>query len=229
MLECNDYQHTSHASLTINMPRFSPFLSTCFLFATAAMASAEEIDFARDIRQILSDNCYHCHGPDEGAREAELRLDTKEGLFRNLDGTTVVAPGNVDASELIRRVVSNESDERMPPADSNRSLTPKQIGLLTKWVENGAVWKGHWSFQPPVQPEVPKGKNAIDYFVVRRLEQAGMKPSVEASKERLLRRVTFDLTGLPPTIEELDAFLSDDSQAAFEKVVDRLLTSRHYG
>ena len=229
MLECTYYQHTSHASLTINMPRFSPFLSTCFLFATAAMASAEEIDFARDIRQILSDNCYHCHGPDEGAREAELRLDTKEGLFRNLDGTTVVAPGNVDASELIRRVVSNDSDERMPPADSNRSLTPKQIGLLTKWVENGAVWKGHWSFQPPVQPEVPKGKNAIDYFVVRRLEQAGLEPSAEASKERLLRRVTFDLTGLPPTLEELDAFLSDDSQEAFEKVVDRLLKSHHYG
>ena len=131
MLECNDYQHTSHASLTINMPRFSPFLSTCFLFATAAMARADEIDFARDIRQILSDNCYHCHGPDEGAREAGLRLDTKEGLFRNLDGTTVVAPGNVDESELIRRVVSNDSDERMPPADSYRSLTAKQIALLT--------------------------------------------------------------------------------------------------
>ena len=229
MLECKDYQHTGYASQTITMPRLARFLSTCFIFVNAAMATTEEIDFARDIRQILSDNCYHCHGPDEGAREADLRLDTKEGLFRSVDGTTVIAPGKVRESELIRRVTSNDVDERMPPLNSNRSLTSKQVELLKMWVESGAVWQGHWSFQPVAQPEVPEGEKAIDYFVVRRLKQEGMKPSPQASKERLLRRVTFDLTGLPPTIEELDAFLSDESRESFEKVVDRLLKSRHYG
>ncbi|MBB75154.1 MAG: chromosome segregation protein [Planctomycetaceae bacterium] len=211
------------------MPRLPQFLTTCFLFAHAAMTTADEIDFARDIRPILSDNCYHCHGPDERAREADLRLDTKQGLFRRVDGTTVVAPGNVSESELIRRVTSNDGDERMPPLGSNRSLTSQQVELLKTWVESGAVWKGHWSFQPITQPKVPDGERAIDYFVGRRLKQEGLQPSSEASKERLLRRVTFDLTGLPPTIAELDAFLSDESQEPFEKVVDRLLKSPHYG
>lgn len=208
------------------MPR--PYLSLVVL-AVASSAIADEIDFARDIRPILSDNCYHCHGPDAKVREADLRLDTKDGLFRSLDDTTVVVPGKVGESELIRRVMTGDDDERMPPPDSNRSLTQKQVELLAKWVESGAVWKGHWSFQPIEQSEVPDGETAIDYFVRKRLEQQGLTPSPEASKERLLRRLTFDLTGLPPTLEELDAFLADDSREAFEKVVDRLLKSPHYG
>jgi hypothetical protein len=212
------------------MPRLDPVSAAVLLLPLLVnSASSQEIDFTRGIRPILSDNCYHCHGPDENARQADLRLDTKEGLFRSIDGSTVVAPGKAAESELIRRVTTNDVDERMPPPDSKRSLTPKQVDLLRKWVEAGAVWKGHWSFQPIVRPEVPESENAIDYFVRKRLEREGLKPSPEASKERLLRRVTFDLTGLPPTIEELDAFLADDSSEAFDTVVDRLMKSPHYG
>ena len=204
-------------------------LALLFSLATAGVAIADDIDFARDIRPILSDNCYFCHGPDEEAREADLRLDTKDGLFRTSDGNTVIAPGKVNESELVRRVTIDDPDLRMPPPDAKRSLSPQQIELLTKWVAGGAVWKGHWSFQPIIQPQVPEGVSAIDYFVRKRLEQEGLKPSPEAARERQLRRVTFDLTGLPPTIEELDAYLADDSPDAFEKVVDRLLESPHYG
>ena len=215
--------------IATRMTRLNRPLIALLTLASAHLATADEIDFARDIRPILSDNCYHCHGPDEDAREAELRLDTKEGLFRVVDGTAVVTPAKPGESELVRRVKTDDADARMPPPDSNRSLTPGQIELLTKWVEAGAKWKGHWSFQPIIQPETPQEKNAIDYFVGQRLQREGLQPSPEATKERLLRRVTFDLTGLPPTIEELDAFLADDSPKAYEKVVERLLKSSHYG
>ena len=206
-----------------------PMFIAMLALSIADLAAGDEIDFARDIRPILTDNCYHCHGPDEDAREADLRLDTKDGLFRVVDGTAVVSPAKPSESEMIRRVKTNDADERMPPPDAKRSLTPKQIELLTKWVEAGAVWKGHWSFQPVIQPDVPDSKNAIDYFVRQRLEREGLQPSPEATKERMLRRVTIDLTGLPPTIEEMDAFLADDSSKAYENVVDRLLNSPHYG
>ena len=197
-------------------------------FDFAGLLPADEISFTRDIRPILSDTCYHCHGPDANTREADLRLDTREGLFRQQSGIAVVAPSDLNASELIRRITS-DGDDRMPPAESQRQLSLEEIELLKRWVESGANWEGHWSFQPIMQPLVPEGENAIDHFVRLRLEQEGLQPSPEAARERLLRRVTFDLTGLPPTLEELDAFLTDDASDAYEKVVDRLLASPHYG
>src|SRR5688572_17596081 len=134
----------------------SPSKAVILLLAWTLPCFAEkEVNFARDIRPILSDTCYHCHGPDEATREAELRLDTREGLFRTDGDVTVVSPSHPEASELIRRIVSDDPDEKMPPPDSQRSLTAEQINLLRSWVESGAAWEGHWSFQPIVRPPVP--------------------------------------------------------------------------
>ncbi len=221
------------------MSRLASPLSLLFVMVPLFANGGDEVDFARDIRPILSDNCYHCHGPDEETREADLRLDTKEGLFRNDGNLAVVTPNQPQASELIRRIVSVDADEKMPPPDSQRSLTPQQIELLRDWVESGAAWEGHWSFQPIVLPRVPsldqeesavaRSHNEIDRFVRERLVREGLTPAPIAAKERLIRRVTLDLTGLPPTLNEIDAFLADDSEEAYERVVDRLLASRHYG
>jgi hypothetical protein len=196
-------------------------------------AAPAQVDYSRDILPILSDNCYHCH--DEKARKAKLRLDLKEGAFRVQDGVTIINPGDPKKSELIRRVTATDPDDVMPPPKSNRKLTPKQIDVLTRWVAGGAKWGMHWSFVPPVQPPLPKvknakwPKNAVDYFVLARLEKEGLAPAPVASKEALIRRVTLDLTGLPPTSAEIDSFLADKSANAFEKVVDRLLASSRYG
>ena len=156
-------------------------LATFAILAVTGSLAADEIDFARDIRPILSDNCYHCHGPDEKTREADLRLDTREGLFRWQDDAAIVVPHDIEASELIRRVTSHDAD-RMPPVDSQRRLTETQIDFLQRWVQSGAPWDGHWSFQPIVAPKVPAGENAIDYFVRKRLEHEALKPSAEASR-----------------------------------------------
>ena len=221
------------------MPRLAHALSLLVVVVSLQAAAGDEIDFARDIRPILSDNCYHCHGPDEKTREAELRLDTRDGLFRTAGDVAVVSPNQPDASELIRRIVAADPDDKMPPPDSQRNLNAEQIKLLRRWVESGAPWEGHWSFQPVVAPPVPafaaedspgyKPRNAIDHFVLERLHREALAPSPPATKERLIRRVTLDLTGLPPTLDEIDAFLADDSEKAYETVVDRLLASRHYG
>ncbi len=200
-----------------------------------AATSAGAVDFSRDIQPILSDNCYHCHGPAEKGRKAKLRLDTKEGAFRVQDGKAVIIPGKSAQSELVRRITTKVADDVMPPLDSNRKLTAKQIDLLKRWVDQGAKWGQHWAFVAPQRPELPKvknkawPKNAIDYFILARLEREGLKPSAEAAKEKMIRRVTLDLTGLPPTLEEVDAFLADTSKEAYEKLVDRLLRSPRYG
>src|SRR5579884_11157 len=193
-----------------------------------------EVDFSRDILPILSDKCFHCHGPDAKARKANLRFDTKEGAFRLRKGKTVIVPGNNAASELIRRITADE-DERMPPPESNRSLTAKQIDLLKKWVEEGAKWGRHWAFEPPRRPPIPQtrrrdwARTDLDAFILARLEREGLQPAPEAPRRTWLRRVTLDLTGLPPTLAEMDAFLADKSANAYEKVVDRLLASPRYG
>ncbi len=201
----------------------------------AAAGGGGAVDFSRDIRPILSDNCYQCHGPDEKARKAKLRLDTREGAFRVKDGKTVILPGKSAESELVQRLTSTDPDEVMPPPKANRKLTAAQIDQLRRWVDQGAKWGMHWSLAPPSRPKLPEVKhrtwprNAIDHFILARLEKEGLAPAPEADKERLLRRVSLDLTGLPPTLGEMDSFLADASPNAYETAVDRLLASPRYG
>lgn len=185
-----------------------------------------EVDFNRDIRPILSDTCYKCHGPDEEQRAADLRLDTAEGL------ATVVEAGDIENSELIARIKSDDHDLLMPPADSGRELTEEQIQQLEHWVAQGAGWQQHWSFIPPRKPSVPESNwssNPIDGFVANRMKERGLEPNSRATKAEQLRRLSMDLTGLPPTPTELAAFLADSSDQAYEKQVDRLLALPAYG
>ncbi|MBT6851759.1 MAG: DUF1549 domain-containing protein, partial [Opitutae bacterium] len=197
-----------------------------------------KVDFLSEVRPILSDTCYKCHGPDSKARKAKLRLDKRTAAFSEKDGATPIVPNDLAKSEVIRRITSKDPDERMPPPDSGLELTTDQIDVLSNWVNEGADWPEndrHWSFIPPVRPKVPQTKNkdwprnGIDRFVLARLEKENLHPAHEANKETLLRRVTFDLTGLPPSPEEIDDFLADASLQAYERVVDRLLRSPHYG
>ncbi|NQV24617.1 MAG: DUF1553 domain-containing protein [Rhodopirellula sp.] len=214
----------------------TPSLVLFITFARFVSAADVSIDFNRDIRPILSDNCYACHGPDESHREGGLRLDRKDSAFGKAESDAVViVAGKPELSELIARIVTDDEDLRMPPKDSTKSLTPEQIELLKKWVAQGAAWQEHWAFIPPMKHDPPKVsqpqwcRNPIDNFILKRLDQEGLKPSPPASKEALIRRVTFDLTGLPPTLAEVDAFVNDSSNRAYEKVVDRLLKSKRYG
>jgi mono/diheme cytochrome c family protein len=201
--------------------------------ARAALAASVEYD--REIRPIFSDNCYQCHGPDEKARKAKLRLDVKESAFRVQDGVAVIKPGKSAESELVRRITTTDTDDLMPPPRSNHKLTPKQIELIKQWIDSGAKWSQHWAFSPIQSPKLPAVKdshwpaNEIDRFILARLEQEKLSPSPQADRERLIRRITFDLTGFPPTLAEIDAFLADKSANAYEKVVDRLLQSSRYG
>ena len=193
------------------------------------------VDFNHDIRPVLSDNCYHCHGPDVKARKADLRLDTKDGAFRIKNGKTVIHPGKALLSELYRRLIATDPDDLMPPPKSHRKLTPAQIDLVRRWIDEGANWSQHWAFVPPERSALPKTKNtawprnAIDHFVLAELEKNNLSPSPAAARETLLRRVSLDLTGLPPTPAEVDAFLADTAPDAYEQVVDRLLRSPRYG
>ncbi|HEX4488732.1 MAG TPA: DUF1553 domain-containing protein [Terriglobales bacterium] len=199
-------------------------------------AGSGKISFNQTIQPILSENCYACHGPDSGSRKAGLRLDRADFVFSPHDkyGPAIVR-GNPDRSPLVRRVESDDAKERMPPPEAHRSLKPEQVALLRQWVKEGAVYEEHWSFIPPKLPAVPQTKNAswpqtsIDSFILSRLEKEGLTPSQEADRSALIRRVTYDLTGLPPTPEEVQAFLADQSANAYEKVVDRLLASPRYG
>ena len=197
-------------------------------FANPAKA---QVDFARDVLPILSDKCFHCHGPDDKARKASLRLDTQAGAFRTKNGVTTILPGKPGDSEVIRRMLSDDADEMMPPPDSNRKLDAKQKATLKKWVEEGAKWGRHWAYEPlPKSVPVPgNDANPIDAFIRSKLTQEGLVPSPAATKETWLRRVSLDLTGLPPTPAELDAFAKDNSAQAFEKVVDLLLASPRFG
>ena len=193
------------------------------------MAQGAEVDFARDIRPVLSDACYHCHGPDAKVRKAKLRLH---------DRAATLEAGVLTDGEMLRRLTSDDPDERMPPADSNRPLRDEDRAKLVQWLRAGAAWPSddrHWAFVPPKRPRLAKvrdagwPRNGIDHFVLARLEREGLAPSPEADKATLLRRVTLDLTGLPPTLADLDAFLNDGSPNAYTKAVDRLLDSPRYG
>ena len=213
------------------------------IFATLALAlpanflrTAEgAIDFNRDIRPILSDNCYACHGPDVKTRKAKLRLDTPEGALGDGSEPGVIVPGNRQQSALWSRITTQDPDDHMPPAETKKDLSPDEVALLGRWIDQGAPWKGHWAFIKPERPPLPKVKdtewprNDIDAFILARLEKEGLQPSKEAPRETLIRRASFDLTGLPPTLEEIDAFLADATPGAYDKLVDRLLDSPRYG
>jgi len=205
-------------------------ISSALLIIVAASLRADEshVQFNRDIRPILAANCYLCHGPDEKHRKAKLRFDEESGIQSAF-------AGGPESSEAWRRIHSHDDAQRMPPPASHRELTSEQISKLESWIRAGAPWQGHWSFIPPTRPKVPTvqanhwPRGTIDHFILARLEKEGLAPSSPASRERLLRRVYFDLIGLPPTIEEIDAYLSDPDADAYEKVVNHLLQSQHFG
>lgn len=192
----------------------------------------DQIDFNIHVKPILSDKCYLCHGPDKGTRKAGMRFDSENGLFKKTEkGNFPIKPGNLNKSEAINRILSEDPFYIMPPSNSHLSLSPKEKAILVKWVEQGAHWKKHWAFIPPVKSTLPnsnkdwKPENEIDQFVYATLLDNKLKPNNSAPKEQLLRRVSIDLTGLPPTLEELNSFLNDTSPDAYEKVVDKLLDS----
>ena len=218
-----------------------------FLPIAHPVESAEnQLNFNRDIRPILSENCFACHGPDAKQRQGYLRLDTKAGAFSSPSGTPVIVPGKPMESELYLRITSDDTGYRMPPEASGATLTEAQIKALSKWIKDGAEWQEHWSYVPPTRPEPPKSnhpitaneatqqkqswvKNPIDNFILTKLEAERLHPSARVDKRTLIRRVSFDLTGLPPTRSEIKAFLADDSPDAYEKLVDRLLAKPQYG
>ena len=205
-------------------------LALFFLLAAESShaADAPPVRFSRDILPILSENCFQCHGPDEKARKAKLRLDTQRSAL------SVVTEKDSDASKLMLRITA-DADHVMPPAKTGKRLSDRQKELLRRWIDEGAAWGKHWAYESPARPELPRvqnkawPRNGIDSFVLARLELEGLTPSAEAAKETLIRRVTLDLTGLPPTLAEIDDFLKDTGDDAYEKVVDRLLKSPRYG
>ncbi len=199
-------------------------------------AAVRPVGFNRDIRPILSDKCFQCHGPDTNQRKAKLRLDSKAAATTPAaSGSPAIVPGNLDESELFRRVTSADADEKMPPAKFGKSLSAAEVELLRRWIQEGAEYEPHWAFIPPVRPEVPKVqgerwvKNPIDAFVIARLEKEGLAPAPEADRPTLIRRLSLDLTGLPPTPDEVDAFVADGRSDACGRLVERLLDSPHYG
>ena len=213
--------------------------SACLLMLLCSMSAASAEDtrlrFNRDIRPILSNKCFRCHGFDEKGRKGDLRLDQREAAIATRDGKQAIVPGKPQESELIHRIDTTDADDIMPPPESKFSLTSAEKETLRRWIAEGAEYEGHWSLIPPSSaalPEVKKAnwpRNEIDRFVLARLEKESLPPSPEAKRETLLRRVSFDLTGLPPTLAEIDTFLADKDTKAYERAVDRLLASKHFG
>jgi hypothetical protein len=184
-----------------------------------------KIEFNRDVRPILSDNCFYCHGNDPKHREADLRLDIREEAIT----AKAFVPGKVKESELVARILTDDEDDLMPPPDSHKKLTQRQKDILQKWIEQGAGYQQHWAYEKPVKAKIPAGKNGVDVLVQKRLAEIGLKPSPQADKRTLIRRVYFDLLGLPPTPEEVAAFEKDTAPDAYAKMVDRVLKNPHYG
>ena len=226
-------------SVTIHLALVALGVASLTSYAVAADETPpREIRFNRDIRPILSDKCWACHGPDVKARQADLRLDAEESAKAVRDGHAAIVPGDVAKSELVRRIRSTDADEVMPPPKHPKQLTAAEKSLLEQWIKQGAKYEGHWAFVPMQKPEPPRVSaeserrvvNNIDRFVLHEIEQHGLKLlAPEAAKQRLIRRVTFDLTGLPPTPAEVEAFVKDESPEAYERVIDRLLKSTRYG
>ena len=193
--------------------------------AAVAATAAHKISYNRDIRPVLSDNCFFCHGPDKNKRKGKLRLDVREEAIAK----QAIVPGKPDESELIKRVFTNNADDLMPPPESHKILAPAQKQLFRRWIAQGAEYQKHWAYMTPVKPSVPSGMNGIDFLVQKRLKEIGLKPSLEAEPRRLARRLFFDLVGLPPRSLEVAAFEADKSSDAYERLVEQLLASPHYG
>ena len=219
--------------------RFSPGLraaSLAALWGVTCAAQAAGPDFNREVRPILSNRCFKCHGPDEGHREAGLRLDRRDDAVAPLDsGTRAIVPGHADDSELVARITSTDPELVMPPPHTKVTLTADEKRILAEWISAGAEYRPHWAFTKPVKPTPPAvtqgdwPRGDLDRFVLARLEREGLAPAAEADRAALCRRVHLDLVGLPPTTAELDAFLADPAADAYEKLVDRLLASPRYG
>ena len=234
-------------------------LTKSALAASPTGSPSAKVDFARDIAPILSAKCFACHGPDDAHRKAKLRLDVREDALKSRGGKPAIVPGSLAKSELWHRITNKNPDDVMPPKKEGKALTSQEVALLKKWIEQGAPYAEHWAFVPPVRPLVPKvskqysvssvqskpgrvgvsglntdslnteHSNPIDAFIRAKLAQEKLRPSPPADKPTLLRRLSLDLIGLPPTPEELDAFLADKSPDAWSKQVERLLASPHYG
>ena len=217
-----------------------PLAMVLATLASAAMAApainpAARVDFQQDVRPILSDACFACHGPDANARQANLRLDTREGAFADRGGYRLIIPGNASESRLYQRMSHAEAVARMPPPTAERRPAPEDVETIRRWIDQGAEWSSHWAYEPPLRPAVPEAEagdrplSEIDRFVNARLRKEGLELAPEADKRTLLRRLTLDLTGLPPDPADVDRFVSDTSAEAYERQVDRLLNSPHYG
>src|SRR5882762_4659417 len=211
-------------------------VSWCASAADSPKKAAGRVDFNRDIRPILSENCYKYHGPDDGARKAKLRFDIRaEALKPAKSGEVPIVPGSPEKSQLVARITASDADDRMPPIKSGKTLSPTQIDLLKRWVAEGAPYATHWAYVRPTRPALPQVKraswpqNPIDRFILARLERERLKPSLAADRYTLIRRVTLDLTGLPPTPEEVDRFVNDKSPRAYKELVDRLLKKPAFG
>ena len=223
----------SHVGFPRPFVMFSRFI---FALTLGFPSLCAKVSFNDEIRPLLSNSCYRCHGPDEEDRKAKLRLDTREGATKDHEGFTAISPGKIEDSELIYRIVTDDEDEMMPPPGKGERFTKEQIELFKRWIEEGAEYEVHWSYAKPVRPEVPqvdetmmKVRNPVDSFILSRLSKEGLSPSKEADAHTLIRRVALDLTGLPPTKAEVEAFLADESAKAYENLVNRLLAKPAFG
>ena len=212
--------------------------SLFFLLLLLSALSAEDIRFNRDIRPILSENCFYCHGQDPKHREAGLRLDVRDEAIKAHDGVIAVVPGKPEQSEMLKRLLSHDADEQMPPPESNRKVTPAQIELVRRWIAQGAAYEKHWAFVPPEKSPAPKlsdtawSREPFDRFVLAKLEAEKLQPSAEAKPATWLRRAAFDLTGVPPTPAEIAAFETDVTnrgEPAYRAAAQRLLATPRFG
>jgi len=216
------------------MNKFHPLFFSLPFFFSSAFAQQGKINFNRDIRPILSSKCFHCHGPSDKSRKAKLRLDLEKSAFSERDGIQAIAPGSLDDSEMWHRILSDDPEEVMPPPETKKPLTKNEISLIKGWIADGAKWEDHWSYTSIKEPTLPEisnpdwCRNPIDHFVLRNLDQRGLKPSPEADRRTLVRRLYLDLTGLPPTPSDINEFLNDKTPESYDRLVDRLLASDGY-
>ena len=214
--------------------RLCPLLPIFMVLTLDSVSAEVSLRFNRDIRPILSDHCYSCHGPDAHSRKAKLRFDQRDSALSSNPESPAIVPGKSGISQMIQRIFSADKEEVMPPPEINKSLTAAEKKILVRWIDEGALYEKHWAFEPPKRvplPIVEKSdwvRNPIDHFILSLQERKDFSPSVMADRETLIRRVTLDLTGLPPTLEEIDGFLEDDGGGAYERVVDRLMGTTSY-